>query len=752
MKKAVGFLLSMLVVCAAWAANIETRTEAREYVRADGTGIVFRYRWAEKTPADGSKVPLVFFLHGAGERGDNNVSQLHHGVADIVAWLDANEAGFKFVAGQVPVGKRWVEVDWGSSAHTMPVEPSETMTSLLEFMDTLLADESVDTNRVYATGISMGGYGTWDLISRRPEVFAAAIPICGGADLAQAPKLASMPIWTFHGSKDTSVPVSRSRNMMSALWAVGSDAHYWEHPDAPHNVWTRTYQNDEVLTWFFAQTKSASSGGGSGGDTPTVGPTEIDLGDVRLESETFTLAAQSAGAIKNSAGSFAIAPGAGMGGLDRIVVTGSASTANAHLDIGEFVREGNALLDVHAQSASLLGQAVVGTVGTVNVTYTNGVAAIGEGVTGSISTAVVPWARGAISGSAADVQWTQLVTYDAETGFRFLEPETDYQTYSYVQDNAVPTDGANVRVTAPGVVDFAGSSSVNSLSMLSSPSATTTVYVTNGTMRIASGVLDLSSSKDNATVNGNFDFGEATGYITYYHAKKAALAGSIAGTDVVIADSAIDQSASAAGKGLLTVSASGTFTGDLYVNGSATITGSSFVPSGARKGNVIVNGKLFVDAPTINGLYGSGIVDKPYTGTKTFTLGDNDADGDFSGTIVNSKGNYSFLKKGTGSQKFGGAVTVGGQFNVSAGTIELTGTLACGQISIASGASFVINFEERASMSSASARKFITSTTSMEGLAFEKGENVQSIELRENGTELWATPRVTGFAITIAND
>ena len=240
-------------------AGIESRTEARTFAGAGGG--VLRYRWAEKVPTDGSPVPLVFFLHGAGERGDNNVSQLHHGVADIVAWLDANEAGFKFVAGQVPVGKRWVEVNWSAISHEMPAEPSETMGLLLELMDTLLADPSVDTNRVYATGISMGGYGTWDIVSRRPEVFAAALPICGGADLAQAPKLASMPIWAFHGSKDAAVPVCRSRSMMSALWAAGSDAHYREYPDAPHNVWTRTYRDAETLAWFFSQRKAGASGG-----------------------------------------------------------------------------------------------------------------------------------------------------------------------------------------------------------------------------------------------------------------------------------------------------------------------------------------------------------------------------------------------------------------------------------------------------------------------------------------------------------
>ena len=727
--------LSVFTGVVAVAANIQDRTEARQFTGSNGTN--FLYRWAEKVPADSSRVPLVFFLHGAGERGTNNVSQLHHGVPDIVAWLDANEAGFKFVAGQVPVGKRWVEVDWGSTAHTMPVEPSETMGLLLEFMDTLLADPSVDTNRVYATGISMGGYGTWDLISRRPEVFAAALPICGGADLAQAPKLANMPIWTFHGSKDTSVPVSRSRSMMSALWAAGSDAHYWEHPDAPHNVWTRTYQNDEVLTWFFSQRKAGASGGGTGGegggDTPVVGPAETNLGDVRLESETFALAAQASGATRKTASSFTIAPGSGKGGLDRIAATSGSGYANAHLDIDDFVREGNAMLDIHAPN-NVLGTAAVGTAGAANITCSNGVETVGTGSVGTTAVPVVPWARGAIAANANDAVWTQLVTYDAANGFRFLEPETEYQTYSYPETGVVPTAGANVRVTAAGVVDFAGDCNVNSFSMLSSPSAASTVYVTNGTMHIASGVFDLSVW-NNVTVNGNFDFGNATGYITCCGQKSATLEGSITGRDIVFADNLLDASA---GKGLLTVKSAGTFTGDAYVNGSITVPYGSFMPCGNRTGNVFVNGKLFIDGGTINGLFGNGALDKPYTGTRLLTIGDNDADGDFGGTIANSKGNFNLTKTGSGTQRLGGAVTIGGDFKVNGGTLLLEGTLSAKSVSVANGASLVVNLPSSLA-ASGEAVKVITATNSMESVTFTKGERVLSLELRENGTELWAT-------------
>ena len=236
------------------AKNIKEITRPEKFAGADGK--VLLYRIAEKIPADGTKVPLVFFLHGAGERGDDNAAQLVHGVVELVAWLDAHERGYRLIAGQVPEDKRWVEVDWGATSHVMPEEPSETMKLLIEFMDAQLADPAIDKARVYATGISMGGYGTWDLISRRPEVFAAALPICGGGDERQAPRLASMPIWAFHGSDDGAVPVCRSRNMVSALWAAGSNAHYREYPDGPHWIWGDAYGDPAVLSWFFRQRKA----------------------------------------------------------------------------------------------------------------------------------------------------------------------------------------------------------------------------------------------------------------------------------------------------------------------------------------------------------------------------------------------------------------------------------------------------------------------------------------------------------------
>jgi predicted peptidase len=233
------------------AAGVDARTQPKEFTGADGQ--VLRYRWAEKGSRDGAPVPLVVFLHGAGERGTDNAAQLRHGVRELLDWLDTREKGYRLIAAQVPKGKRWVEVDWSAPSHTLPAAPSETMGLLLEFLDRQLASGAVDCRRVYVTGISMGGYGTWDILCRRPGLFAAGLPICGGGDVAQAKTIARIPVWAFHGSADTAVPVCRSRAMMSALWKEGSNAHYREYPDAGHNVWTATYADKNVLGWFFRQ-------------------------------------------------------------------------------------------------------------------------------------------------------------------------------------------------------------------------------------------------------------------------------------------------------------------------------------------------------------------------------------------------------------------------------------------------------------------------------------------------------------------
>ncbi|MDD5707543.1 MAG: prolyl oligopeptidase family serine peptidase [Kiritimatiellae bacterium] len=199
------------------------------------------------------KLPLVLFLHGAGERGHDNSSQLTHGIAPLIRYGRESDDPAILLVPQCPLDKQWVDTPWNALCHTMPPQPSEPMRLALELVESARVSLPVDPARTYVTGISMGGYGTWDAIQRRPELFAAALPICGGGDPATAPRLAHMPIWIFHGEVDSVVPVSRSRDMFKALQAAGGKVRYREYPGVDHDAWTRTYDDTEVLEWLFAQ-------------------------------------------------------------------------------------------------------------------------------------------------------------------------------------------------------------------------------------------------------------------------------------------------------------------------------------------------------------------------------------------------------------------------------------------------------------------------------------------------------------------
>ena len=213
-------------------------------------GLNYRFHAPAKVEP-GKTYPLVLLLHGAGERGDDNLAQLKWGADELVNWFKAKGEEFYFVAGQVPNGKRWVEVDWSATDHAMLPAPSESMAKLIGLVEHLFRTAAVDRSRVYVTGISMGGYGTWDLICRKPAWFAAAMPICGGGDPHQAWRIRELPIWAFHGDADQAVPVCRSRQMTAALWAVNGNNRYREYPGCGHNVWSTTYGDKAVLDWFF---------------------------------------------------------------------------------------------------------------------------------------------------------------------------------------------------------------------------------------------------------------------------------------------------------------------------------------------------------------------------------------------------------------------------------------------------------------------------------------------------------------------
>lgn len=221
-------------------------------------GETFPYRLLQPAKIEpGKKYPVVLFLHGAGERGDDNVSQLKY-FPQMMAQPEYRKKYPCFiVAPQCRRGKMWVNLDWSSRQSIPMEEPTEDMAAAIAALEQTIEEHPVDKNRIYLTGLSMGGYGSWDLATRQPERFAAVVPICGGGDESQAAKLKEIPIWAWHGDKDNAVPVERSRQMIEAIQKSGGEPKYTELEGVGHNSWTPAYEaEDGVVPWMFEQKKN----------------------------------------------------------------------------------------------------------------------------------------------------------------------------------------------------------------------------------------------------------------------------------------------------------------------------------------------------------------------------------------------------------------------------------------------------------------------------------------------------------------
>jgi predicted peptidase len=236
----------------------EART-VRVAAAKDVEPVEFAYRLlGPKSITPGTRYPLVIFLHGAGERGNDNLSQLKY----FPTWMaeqSARKAHPCFIlAPQCRDEQKWVDVDW-SKIESTPQSPTPTvdMMAVIAALEDTLQREPIDPARIYLTGLSMGGYGSWDLAARMPDRFAAVLPICGGGDEATAAKIKDLPIWCFHGDSDTAVSVERSRTMIEALRAAGGAPKYSELAGVGHDSWTPAYRDPDVLAWIFAQKKPA---------------------------------------------------------------------------------------------------------------------------------------------------------------------------------------------------------------------------------------------------------------------------------------------------------------------------------------------------------------------------------------------------------------------------------------------------------------------------------------------------------------
>jgi predicted peptidase len=223
--------------------------EKKTYTDAKGKTLLYRLMTPESVDAT-QKYPLVVFLHGAGERGADNEKQLIHGIKDFSSAEHRKKYPCFLIAPQCPEKEKWG--DW-TVKEGLPKQPTEPGRLVMELIDALVKEQPIDTKRIYLTGLSMGGFGTWDLISRYPDKFAAAVPICGGGDPKQGEKIAKIPIWVFHGAKDGAVKVERSRDMVEAIKKAGGKPKYTEYPNEGHASWVPAYKDEEMFKWLFEQ-------------------------------------------------------------------------------------------------------------------------------------------------------------------------------------------------------------------------------------------------------------------------------------------------------------------------------------------------------------------------------------------------------------------------------------------------------------------------------------------------------------------
>lgn len=184
----------------------------------------------------GQRWPLIVYLHGAGERGDNLELLKSNGIPKILE--NKKDLPFVVASPQCPSDTWWLE----------------HIEELRTFIDYIKTEYNIDFSRVYLTGLSMGGFGTWYLAERYPQNFAAIAPICGGGEPAFVMRL-KMPVWAFHGAKDDIVSLKRSQDMVDAVKAAGGDVKFTVYPELGHDCWTATYENEELYKWFLKHRK-----------------------------------------------------------------------------------------------------------------------------------------------------------------------------------------------------------------------------------------------------------------------------------------------------------------------------------------------------------------------------------------------------------------------------------------------------------------------------------------------------------------
>lgn len=221
------------------------------YISQEGDTLKYRQLFSDYDPV--TKYPLVVFLHGSGERGDDNEAQLKWGVKNFASDQNMKLHPAIVIAPQCPKNMSWANFKEGSMS--LAASPSKTMSLLIDLIKESIKNLPIDTTRIYLTGLSMGGFGTFDAISRHPDLFTAAVPVCGGGDISKASTFSHIPMWIFHGALDGAVDPTLSHKMVEALTVQGANPGFTQYPEVGHFSWIAAYSDPMMMEWLFRQKK-----------------------------------------------------------------------------------------------------------------------------------------------------------------------------------------------------------------------------------------------------------------------------------------------------------------------------------------------------------------------------------------------------------------------------------------------------------------------------------------------------------------
>jgi predicted peptidase len=251
-------LITMVILCGITlpllsAAPDKSAIEARLF--KSKSGLTMPYRILKPSNYDPKKrYPMVLCLHGAGGRGIENRSKGTEAFTALSEATVKNKYPCFILTPQCPKKKQWVNTPWKNGSYSIAKTPvSKELEIVVQILDSVEKEFSIDVERIYVTGQSMGGYATWDILLRNPKRFAAAIPICGAGDPNEAQSIVHVPIWAFHGEKDTVVPTKGSQEMIKVLKELGGNTKYTQYKDVGHNSWSKAWAEEDLISWLFKQ-------------------------------------------------------------------------------------------------------------------------------------------------------------------------------------------------------------------------------------------------------------------------------------------------------------------------------------------------------------------------------------------------------------------------------------------------------------------------------------------------------------------